>query len=325
MKLTIILFLLINHSYADAINSFDKSQEYERHENIQKREFNKVELNINKLWKEVVTSSGKVFVSYYNNQNSRLMVDYEKGFVKIETLGKSKTELRNILTEIIDDESRTDSVLSIDELTLSKSTKADLINSLMEKVRIDESDLGNIKTKLSFNMLSEQLQIRANKYFKIIKKWASINKIDPELIMAITRHESAFNPRAQSPIPAYGLMQIVPKYAGRDVMITIGGVDYTPTQSELFDPETNVSFGTSYIYLLKNKFSYFTKDSKDLQSLVIAGYNWGPQRILDAIKTKRIDFKKPNVHEQIMKIAPLETKNYLKAVTETTRVFKQEV
>jgi membrane-bound lytic murein transglycosylase C len=324
MKFLILLSLFSNLVHADDMNTYNATEEYDRYEHLQKREFNKIEKEINKKWKELTTSSEKIYVNYYNQNNTRLLIDYENGVVKIESMSNSKSEIREILTGIIDEKGKFNSILSTDELTVDKISKADLINGLMEKVNSDESDLKEIKTQLSFNMLSDQLKIRAKKYLGIVKKWSKKNNLEPELVMSIIRHESAFNPRAESSIPAYGLMQIVPKYAGRDVMITIGGVDYTPTKSELFHPETNVSFGTSYIYLLKNKFSYFTQNSADLQSLVIAGYNWGPQRILNAIKDKRINFKNPNVYGQVMKIAPVETRNYLRAVTETRKDFQQK-
>lgn len=324
MKLIVLLFLLPGLVLAERISTYNASEEYDRYEHLQKKEFNKTEEKIYKKWKELTTSSEKVFVNYYNHNNIRLIVDYETGIVRVESLGNSKSELKDILTKAIDDEGRIDSVLSTDLLSTDKISKADLINRLMEKANLEEDELKNTRIKLSFNMLSDQIKIRARCFLQMINKWSAKNTLEPELVMAIIRHESAFNPRAESPIPAYGLMQIVPKYAGRDVMITISEVDYTPTRTELFDPETNIAFGTSYIYLLKRKFSYFTQNPEDLQSLVIAGYNWGPQRILNAIKDKRINFKKSNVHEQIMKIAPVETKNYLRAVTETKKDFQQK-
>ena len=89
-------------------------------------------------------------------------------------------------------------------------------------------------------------------------------KIDPALIYAIMRQESRFDPDAQSPSGARGLMQLMPKTASA-IARKHGGME------KLMDPETNLAMGQQYLgTLLKDK-----NVKNDLLSLLIA-YNAGP-------------------------------------------------
>ena len=75
--------------------------------------------------------------------------------------------------------------------------------------------------------------------------------IDRELILAIVRQESGFNPKAKSPRGARGLMQLMPgtaSFVARDRRFN------SSKRKELFDPNTNITLGQRYIdILLMNK------------------------------------------------------------------------
>ena len=61
------------------------------------------------------------------------------------------------------------------------------------------------------------LSKRANSILPSVKKEGLKWKVSPAILMAVIHSESSFDPMATSPIPAYGLMQIVPTTAGHDV------------------------------------------------------------------------------------------------------------
>lgn len=85
-------------------------------------------------------------------------------------------------------------------------------------------------------------------------------KIDPALILAITRQESRFNPRAESTSGAVGLMQVLPTTASE--------ID---DEKSLTNPEDNLEVAQQYLEnLLKDK-----SVNGDLVYLLIA-YNAGP-------------------------------------------------
>jgi len=100
-------------------------------------------------------------------------------------------------------------------------------------------------------------------YDQLITTTAYWNGIDPALVKAVIKCESGFNPRAQSPKGAQGLMQLMPSTQ------TMLGV------SNPFDPQHNVAAGTRYLALLKQTFS------GDLR-LTLAAYNAGPQAVIAA-------------------------------------------
>lgn len=272
--------------------------------------FNKKEEDIYKEWRQIVTSSQKVFVNYYSDNDIRIIVDYEKGTLRLEAIQSGRDEIKKVLNTIISNDESGGAIANLTDLVESKISKSDFVNNLLKKLDLEDK---NIK-KINFNFLSNHLKKRSARFKPLVEKWSNDNQIDLALAMAMIRQESAFNPKAESPIPAYGLMQIVPKYAGRDVMIMTVGKDVAPTKSALFDPETNIMFGTGYIKLLGDKFRPLSDDKDKIQSLIIASYNWGPDRILKAIQQKRIDLNLPELDDQINKIAPRETVIYLQKV-----------
>ena len=100
-------------------------------------------------------------------------------------------------------------------------------------------------------------------YDQLITSAAHWHGLDPALVKAVIKCESGFNPRAQSPKGAQGLMQLMPSTQ------TMLGV------SNPFDPQHNVTAGARYLALLKQTFS------GDLR-LTLAAYNAGPQAVIAA-------------------------------------------
>lgn len=89
---------------------------------------------------------------------------------------------------------------------------------------------------------------------------------DPYLVAAVMREESNFNPKAVSITGALGLMQIMPS-TGRTLARELGEEDFD--SKELFDPKTNIRYGSRYLDELSKMF-----DNNAI--LAIASYNAGP-------------------------------------------------
>ena len=100
-------------------------------------------------------------------------------------------------------------------------------------------------------------------YGELIYAAARRHKVNPELVAAVIRAESAFNPRAISGKGARGLMQLMPATAKR----------YGVRSSELFRPERNIEAGVRYLAFLIDRFA------GDLPK-VLAGYNAGEGSVI---------------------------------------------
>ncbi len=99
------------------------------------------------------------------------------------------------------------------------------------------------------------------KFDPLIKKIASKHKIDPKLLHAIIRAESAYNPNAVSRVGAVGLMQLMPATAKRY------GV------KNRRNPKQNITGGTRY---LKDLLKMFNSNLK----LAVAAYNAGENAVI---------------------------------------------
>jgi soluble lytic murein transglycosylase-like protein len=91
---------------------------------------------------------------------------------------------------------------------------------------------------------------------QLVEQTASRHKVDPQLVHAIIKVESAYDPLAVSNKGAMGLMQLIPKTAHE-----LGVVDP-------FDPQENIEGGVTYLRHLLNVFG------GDL-NLSLAAYNAG--------------------------------------------------
>jgi len=94
-------------------------------------------------------------------------------------------------------------------------------------------------------------------FAQIINEVASKYQVDKELIEAVIETESGFNPQAQSPAGAQGLMQLMPETAA-----SLG-------VTNSFDAKQNIDGGVRY---LKQLLDYYGGDVVK----ALAGYNAGP-------------------------------------------------
>jgi soluble lytic murein transglycosylase-like protein len=98
--------------------------------------------------------------------------------------------------------------------------------------------------------------------------------VDPLLVAAVIKSESAFNPRARSHKGAQGLMQIMPAtglWLARQQNIPHG---------RLTDPGHNLRLGISYLKYLEESF-------KGDRIFALVAYNWGPGHLDSASGGRR--------------------------------------
>lgn len=139
---------------------------------------------------------------------------------------------------------------------------------------------GKARWVVTVPMEKTHTQTRANKYIPIARKYAQQYQMSLPLVMAIMQTESSFNPYAVSSSPAFGLMQIVPKTAGRDAYQLIHKRSGQPTQNYLFDPNKNIRMGTAYLHILDRRYLKGVKHPQSREYAVISGYNGGAGNVL---------------------------------------------
>ena len=132
--------------------------------------------------------------------------------------------------------------------------------------------------KIQMALVSDNISKNAALYKDLVAEFSEKFQIEQPLIYAIIEQESAFNPQATSWVPAYGLMQLVPRSGGRDAYRYVYGVDKIPEMSYLYNPRNNIELGTAYLRVLMNQFAEVS-DPHCRRLCVIAGYNTGPGNV----------------------------------------------
>ncbi|WP_156506370.1 transglycosylase SLT domain-containing protein, partial [Oleiphilus sp. HI0117] len=120
-----------------------------------------------------------------------------------------------------------------------------------------------------------------------VSKFAAKSKIEDALVYAIIETESAFNPMARSPIPAYGLMQIVPSSAGQDATQQLFGKAKILSPSYLYTSDKNIEVGTTYLNILYYRYLKGIKNELSRLYCSIAAYNTGAGNVAKAFTGKR--------------------------------------
>jgi len=174
-----------------------------------------------------------------------------------------------------------------------------------------------VKVSVVIPMVPEHLRIRAQQYLKSVRKYCKQYRKDVPLIMAVIQTESYFNPLAKSHIPAYGLMQLVPRFGGRDAYKYVFKKDQAPKPDFLYIPENNLLLGTAYLHILDDNYFYGIRDPRKREYLAVAAYNGGVGRVIKRVlKNYNVPEMTPDeVYAILKREMPEETGDYLKKVS----------
>jgi len=185
-----------------------------------------------------------------------------------------------------------------------------------EKVKSNDG-VERIKVTVSIPMVPDHLKKRAQQYLSSTRKYCKQFKEDLPLVMAVIQTESYFNPLAKSHIPAYGLMQLVPRAGGRDAYRYVFNKDKAPKPDFLYVPDNNLLLGIAYINLIRDKYLYGINDPEKQQYLITAAYNGGIGNVIKKV-LKKHNVKKMSdaeLYRILQQKMPDETKDYLTKVT----------
>ncbi|HZH02151.1 MAG TPA: transglycosylase SLT domain-containing protein, partial [Myxococcaceae bacterium] len=147
-----------------------------------------------------------------------------------------------------------------------------------------------------------------NAFRPLIEKHCAAAKVDPDLLQALMREESALDPKALSWAGALGLTQLMPATA-KGVAKTLKISNVTP--QSLLEPDLNIRLGASYLGTLVQKFN-------GNLAYALAGYNAGAlsvNRWREASGNKALD-------EWVEEIPIAETRGYVKRVLRTYNTYR---
>jgi soluble lytic murein transglycosylase len=148
-------------------------------------------------------------------------------------------------------------------------------------------------------------------YWDEITRTAQEMDLDPNLMLAIMRQESAFNHVAESPVGARGLMQVMPT-TGKDMARKVNMKDFSP--EDLYDPQISIRLGGQH---LADHLKSFDKGDGRRLGLALSAYNAG----LNAARRWSRHLSKEDVDEFVETIPYKETRNYVKLVYRNYQVY----
>ncbi len=194
-----------------------------------------------------------------------------------------------------------------------------------EKPVVGKDGQARIKVTARIKMVPRHLEIRASKFKPQVKKYADKYKLEPALVFAVIHTESYFNPVAKSWVPAYGLMQLVPRYGALEAYLYLYGEKKLLPADYLYNPDNNIMLGATYLHILADKYFNQIKDPANRRSLCIAAYNSGPtrlnKRVVGKYDVNGMDNKE--LVETIRRVVPDETKDYILKVQQRMSLYER--
>ncbi|WP_010367822.1 murein transglycosylase domain-containing protein [Pseudoalteromonas citrea] len=292
------------------------------------------------------------YVKYSNDYEARAIVDFVQGSVTIETIATKniKPKLSQAIFETLltsDDPSQTD-IFSSQSPTLSGEPflypqvrdqdgqvvryewRAKRYASYLVANNLTTSQQNGRKmTQVTFNLVTDHKHLRHLKYSDSVLASAKKYNISAALIYAVIETESAFNPYAVSHANAYGLMQVVPATAGRDVYKLEKNRAGQPTKSTLMSPQQNIDIGTAYLKILNTRYLAGVKHQLSREYTIISAYNGGAGNVFKTYHpnrttaVKKINQQSPaNVYKQLRYDHPRdESRRYLEKVTKAKQKY----
>ena len=283
---------------------------------------------------DVKVPSRKKYVKYTQNYKSRALVDFDTGIVTIETVDteQPRISLKNaiVTTLLTPHDPRAVDLYSAKTVKLGETPfllgevkdhqgkdirwawRAERYADHLLKTRLQTrtSQDGAKARKVHYvniAMVKDHLHIRARKYRPYVETYADRYQVSKNLIFAIIKTESDFNPWAISKAPAFGLMQIVPGGAGHDVnrFLERPGL---PSEKTLLNPAENILYGSVFLHILDSRYLAAVRNRISREYCVIAAYNTGAGNVL-----RTFDNNRDRAPDKINQLAPLEVYQTLKA------------
>jgi membrane-bound lytic murein transglycosylase C len=314
-------------------------KEWDRLIKEQEEQQARFQAEIEQKWQEFNRSTSIKWVEYNQSRDAVSMVDFEKGTVVFEVIVKDgepmalenvKEKIAKQAEKIFWKQDLAGKTTMGNQIASSKGyvVNPDNLNRYLKEEVLPEIKPDPLpykskdKTKrrkytARVGMVKNHIKIRAEKYMPIVEKNAKRFNIDPELVMATIHTESHFNPNARSAVNAIGMMQIMPRFAGREAYKSIYGEDKIITTEYLLDPENNIELGCAYLKILMYRYFKNVDGETKKKYVTICGYNCGPtfmrRKIINKHNLSVMNDKE--VYDLLKLKTPQETRGYIDKVT----------
>lgn len=273
--------------------------------------FEDYKAQVSTVWgdSDSIAPGSKNLINYQDDLSHRSIIDFEKGTVDIEiavadkdklTDKQIRTQLQQTIIKSLKQGTDKRSFIDIAKQPVSKPTGNPVLAGMIAKKdgsSADDSDYkqlaaqasikiekkrvkGNdgqdrIIYKAQLHLVPNHVKKRAQSYKSQIELSARQQKVPSAMILAIMETESMFNPVARSPVPAFGLMQLVPTSGARDAYRHLYKKDRVVNDTYLYKPENNIKLGAAYLNRLYYGYLKGIKDPISRQWASIAAYNTG--------------------------------------------------
>ncbi|WP_394183621.1 murein transglycosylase domain-containing protein [Marinomonas posidonica] len=317
--------------------------------------YKNLDQQVNKKWGKNNSQlpNKKKYVKYVNNYQARAIVDFDNGKVRVETVDGRNP--RDTLTKAVTTTLLTTADPTKTDIFSSSAPNTDGVPFLYPQVMDNEGVLvkyrwragryaqylvanklqrstssGNLVYSVEFDLVEKHEHLRQKKYSQYVLAAAKRYNLEPALIYGIIETESSFNPYAVSPANAYGLMQVVPATAGRDVYNLIKKKSGEPTKDVLFSPEQNIDIGSAYLHILQTRYLVKVSNKTSQEYSMISAYNGGTGNVLKTFDSNRsVAMDKINqnssssVYQKLRYNHPREeSRNYLEKVTKAKKNYE---
>ncbi|MDF1877456.1 DUF3393 domain-containing protein [Sulfurimonas sp. SAG-AH-194-L11] len=299
-----------------------QQNDFDTYKRDQQKAYDDYQKSLKKFWKNPDLSTKKEWVSYSDDKKSRSKVDFENNTVVVEVIAKNADEAQKKLTkqisyvvskntkEVVNTDTLQKKLASLKtpkELVTSKVNAKPILSTVVfkkkptqtevkryarkvikeNKVKVSKSNFGleNVY-KVTIALPNNTMLKRSQVYKDEVVKNATRFKLPIPLVFAIMQTESNFNPFAKSHIPAFGLMQIVPRSAGRDVYYYLYKEKGMPSSTYLYNSKNNIEMGTTYLHILYYRYLRKIKNPESRLYCTIAAYNTGAGNIAWAFTRK---------------------------------------
>jgi hypothetical protein len=234
---------------------------------------------------ELKTRHPMTFHNLLVNRESPLKVERRPATLEAQLRSKLKPEA-NLLAQAVEAMLEIEApAVWIGELVESQMVLLDQTEpefQLYIGALLERAQQGLVKFKVLGQLLANHPEMVGESSLKMYFPIWYIDKVqrlspplDPMLVLALIRQESAFNPKAMSVVGARGLMQVMP-YTARAFGVR--------RKEKLTDPETSIRVGSR---ILQKTLQRFDSDVE----ITLASYNAGPSRVVEWIKRYPVDHR----------------------------------